>query len=116
MEDTMFKALETISAVGALVMAATPFVALGGVAHAQSMPAQHIQVADLDLNRPADITQYNARVQRAARRMCAGEVGLATADACRQAIREEAAEKLDALRASGLKSASLSGGWTVAGR
>jgi UrcA family protein len=116
MEDNMFKALETVSAIGALVMAATPFVALGGVAHAQTLSPQQIMIADLDLSRPADVQQYNVRVERAAQRMCSDQVDLSTASACREAIREEAAQKLDAIRAAGVQSASASASWTVAGR
>ena len=41
-----------VSTAGAFLLAATPLLAIGGVAHAQEAQALRIQVADLDFSRP----------------------------------------------------------------
>ena len=94
----MIKLLDAVSTLGALVMAATPLLAIGGLAHAQEAthPAQTIQVADLDLSQPAGVARFNARVEQTAGRMCASYGGLQMNTACRQAVREEAGARLDA--------------------
>ena len=113
----MMKVLDAVSTVGALVMAATPLLAISSLAHAQEITpqAQTIQGADLDLNRAADVARFDARVDRAAGRMCSGQSDMVVTAACRQAVREEAAAKLDALRA---RTADVASGrtWTLAGR
>ena len=100
----MTKVLNTISAIGALVMAATPLLAICGVARAQDVQAQRIQVADLDLSRPSDVARFDARVNVAAGRMCASQSDMESNAACRRSIREEAVDKLDAARAQALRS------------
>ena len=86
--------LNTLSAVGALAMAATPLVAIGGVARAQDVAPQHIRIADLDFSRPADRARFESRVDLAARRMCASDIDLTLNATCRQAVHEEAVQKL----------------------
>jgi UrcA family protein len=105
METTMMKVLDAVSTIGALVMAATPLLAISGVAHAQTLQPQVIQVADLNLNSPADMARFDARVDRAANRMCNDRVDLMARNSCHQAIREEASERLQALRDHGVQSA-----------
>lgn len=113
----MTKVLEAVSAIGALVMAATPLVAIGGVAHAQEVQPQVIRVADLDMSRPADVARFDARVGEAAQQMCSGRGDMTINVSCRQAVREEALQKLNALRAQTTASITpASGAWTVAGR
>ena len=113
----MIKVLEAVSTLGALVMAATPLLAVSSLAHAQeaTLQPQTIQVADLDLNRPADVARFNVRVDQAAARMCASRVEMGVNAACRQAVREEAGAKLDVLRARSAD-AALGRTWTLAGR
>ena len=96
----MTKVLNTLSAIGAIVMAATPLIAAASFAHAQDavLQPQPIRVADLDLGRPADVARFNARVELAAGRMCASYGDMTVNAACRQAIRTEAGQKLQALR------------------
>ena len=114
----MFKALETVSAIGALVMAATPLLAVGGVARAQDMAPQTIRVADLDLSQASDRARFDARVDRAADRMCAGGSEIIINAACRQAVRDEAAEKLQALHAEAAtpERTAVAATFSVAGR
>jgi UrcA family protein len=113
METKMIKVLDAVSAIGALVMAATPLLAIGGVAHAQTLQPQAIQVADLDLNSPADMARFDARVSQAANHMCNDRVDLMARNNCVAAIREEATEKLQALRDHGLQSAQAPAGQTT---
>ena len=110
----MFKALETVSAIGALVMAATPLMAIGGLARAQDVAPQTIRVGDLDLGRANDRARFDARVDAAADRMCAGGSRIIINAACRQAVRDEAAEKLQALRPD--VAAAAAGTVALAGR
>jgi UrcA family protein len=111
METKMIKVLDAVSAIGALVMAATPLVAIGGVAHAQDIQPQVIQVADLDMSRPADVARFNLRVDQAARRICGAASDMTISSACREAVRAEATEKLDALHTQTAAAQT----WTVAG-
>jgi UrcA family protein len=113
--------LNTLSAMGALAMAATPLVAIGSAAHAAETgprPA-YIRVADLDLSRPADVVVFKARVDAAASRFCSQNMtstDLATLDSCRAAIRQEAAEKLGSDQRDAMKTAAADVAWQVAGR
>lgn len=113
----MIKVLNAVSTIGALVMAATPLMAISSVARAQDMAPEHIRIADLDLSRPADQARFQARVDLAAVRMC-GSVGLLNVEvACRQAVREEAMQKLDQQRAdAAIQTAQAADRLTVAGR
>ncbi len=116
----MSKVLNTLSAIGALVMAATPLVAVGGIAHAAetNMRPAHIQVADLDLGQPGDAATFRQRVDAAAETICTtrGETGLNAFDSCRQAVRQEAVERLGEQQRQDLRAASTDGAtaWTVA--
>jgi UrcA family protein len=118
----MSKVLNTLSALGALVMAATPLIAVGGVAHAAESGARpaHILVADLNLGQASDAATFRQRVDAAAETFCAsrGERGLNAVDTCRRAVREEAVERLGDQQRQDLRSAQASGptAWTVAAR
>ena len=117
----MSKVLNTLSAIGALAMAATPLLAIGGMAHAaESGRVAHIQVADLDLGQPRDAATFRQRVDTAAGTFCAarGGTGLSAANTCRQAFREEAVERLGVQQRQDLRSAQASTptAWTVAAR
>ena len=105
----MTKVLNTLSAVGALVMAATPLLAIGGFAHAQDINAApaRIAVSNLDLRSPGDAAIFRQRVDTAARGLCehAGVSSLNAAATCRQAVYEEAVEKLGASQQRDLQSA-----------
>ncbi len=117
----MTKVLNTLSAIGALVMAATPLVALGGVARAQGldvMPA-HIAVGDLDLRTPGDAAVFRQRVDAAADSMCAqaGGSSLASSADCHKAVYDEAVEKLGSAQQRDLKTAAVrSSTWAQAAR
>ena len=117
----MSKVLNTLSAIGALTMAATPLAALGGMAHAAEAgrPA-HILVADLNLSQPGDAATFRQRVDAAAETFCAdrGGLGLNAVNSCRQAIREEAVALLGAQQRQDLRAALASSrtDWTVATR
>ena len=118
----MTKVLNTLSAIGALVMAATPLVAIGGVAHAQDVgvtPA-HIAVGDLDLRTPGAAAVFRQRVDAAAGVMCAqvGASSLGASADCRRAVYDEAVDKLGSAQRSELKTsaAQRSTGWTLAAR
>ena len=114
----MSKILNTLSAIGALAMAATPLLAVGSIAHAET--GVHIRVADLDLSRQADAATFRHRVDTAARSFCAarGEGDMIATDGCRQAIREEAVSKLGDEQRAALRTASVSAptAWSVASR
>ena len=105
----MTKVLSTISAIGALLMAATPLVAAAGFAHADELQPQHIQVADLNLDRPADMARFYARVDAAAERMCPTSGGMVISSGCRAAVREEAVQNLAALRQANARAVALAG-------
>ena len=102
----MTKVLNTISAIGALLMATTPLVAAAGFAHAEEMQPQHIQVADLNLDRPADMARCYARGDDAANRMCPTTGGMIIDSGCRAAVREEATANLAMLRQSTAQAAT----------
>ncbi len=118
----MNKVLNTLSAIGAMVMAATPLIAVGGIAHAAETgprPA-HILVADLNLGQPADAATFRHRVDAAAGTFCTtrGQMGLNAVSVCRQAVREEAVEALGDQQRQDLRAASAAGRttWAVAAR
>ena len=105
----MSKVLNTLSAIGALVMAATPLVAVGGMAHAAESGARpaHILVADLNLAQAGDAATFRRRVDAAAVTFCAarGEAGLNAVDSCRESFRSEAVEQLGERQRQDLRSA-----------
>ena len=117
----MSKVLNILSAIGALTMAATPLVAVGGMAHAAEVGVPvHILVADLNLGQASGAAVFRHRVDAAAETFCAdrGGLGLNAVNSCRQAIREEAVERLGAQQRQDLRStlASSRTDWTVATR
>ena len=117
----MSKVLNPLSAIGALVMAATPLIAVGGVAHAAETgrPA-HIMVSDLNLGQPGDAATFRQRVDAAAETFCTnrGELGLSAVNSCRQAFREEAVERLGGRQRQDLQAAQAASRttWAVAAR
>ncbi len=117
----MSKILNILSAVGALVMAATPLAALGGIAHAAESGARaHIRVADLDLAQPGDAATFRQRVDTAAQSFCTshGEMGLNAMNTCRAAVRDEAVDRLGEQQRQDLRSAQATSpvSWAVATR
>jgi UrcA family protein len=84
--------LSKIATVAAIATAAFPAIALG-FAHAE--PAT-VRISDLDMSRPAHVAIYQARVERAADKLCASVDGrdLARMAACRKAVHAEADDKL----------------------
>ena len=113
----MSKILETVSTIGALVLAATPLVAIGGVAHAQGAAAQRIDVAGLDFRSTSDVAVFRHRVGAAAQSLC-GQGGVQPLNAtlsCRQAVYDEAVSQLGAAQRQDLQ-ASGRAGFTVAAR
>lgn len=117
----MSKVLNTLSAIGALVMAATPLVAIGGVAHAQTdgRPA-HIRVGDLNLGQPGDAATFRRRVDAAAEPFCTSrvELSLSAFNSCREAFREEAVERLGDQQRQDLRATEAAShvNWAVAAR
>ena len=112
----MSKILNTLSAIGALVMAATPLVAIGGFAHAADYQPQRIQVSDLDFSRAADAATFHHRVDVAAGRMCNANADLTQRSACGDAVQEEAVERLGSAQRQDLRTAEASARttWRVA--
>ena len=79
-----------------LALAALPIIAVS-LAHAEPIP---VKVSDLNMARPADQRTFEARVERAADRVCSGSVDsrdLGRLAACREAVRAEAHDQLDAV-------------------
>lgn len=104
--------LNLVSTVGTFAMAATPLLAVGGVARAQEAQSVSIQLADLDLARPADAATFSRRVTVAAADMCRtfGPVELSRRATCERAVREEAYAQVRLIRPA---AASV---WSVAAR
>ena len=86
--------ISKIATAAALAVAAFPIVAIG-MARAEPVT---VRIADLDMARPAHVAIYHARVDRAADKLCASVDGrdLPGMNACRQAVRTEANDKLAA--------------------
>ena len=103
-----------VSTAGAFVMAATPLLAAGGVAHAQQAPVVRIRTADLDFTRSSAATAFDRRVDAAAGAVCrpAGVADLAGVAACKRAVSEQAHAQLRQQRRGGDPAPT----WTVAGR
>ena len=84
--------------VSMLVLAAMPLIA---ISFARAEPAT-VRISDLNLSRPADVRTYDARVDHAASKVCSDVIDareLDRTEACRQAVRAEAREKLGQARA-----------------
>ncbi len=112
--------LNTLSAIGALTLAATPLLAVGGLARAAEPAVQpaYVQVSDLDLSRASDAATFRSRVDAAADAVCSQEAVHAPRAACVDAVREEAVEKLGAAQRRDLQAAQARGSaaWAVAAR
>ena len=118
----MSKILSTLSAIGALVMAATPLVAAGGVAHAAEAdqpPSAHL-VGPLNQRASDGAAAFRHRVDLAADGLCTArrETGLGARIACRDAVRQEAVERLSDAQRGDLRSAEAAAptSWAVATR
>ena len=118
----MSSILNTLSAIGALAMAATPLLAVGSLAHAaepQVRPA-YVQVSGLDLARPADAAAFRSHVDAAAGDICGQDVARTrtSASACVEAVRQEAIEKLGAGQRHDLRTAQAGDDrvWSLATR
>jgi len=102
----MIKILNITSAIGALVMAATPLLAIGGSARAaeSSMLPVRILVGDLDLAQVQGAAAFDRRLDRAAMTFCLQNgVEMGRINACRQAVRDEAVAKLTTLQQQDLR-------------
>ncbi|RAK57311.1 UrcA family protein [Phenylobacterium deserti] len=64
--------------------------------------AEAVRTQDLDLTTSAGATAYQARVDRAANRFCAKEVGIAQKTACKQGVVAEMSEKFAGVRSAQL--------------
>ncbi len=82
-----------IATAATLGVALLPWIALGA-AHAE--PAT-VKISDLNLSRPAQVAIFNARVDRAAGKVCVSYAeprNLDASAACKHAVRAEADSKL----------------------
>ena len=81
----------------------TTALAAGGVVTSAQAGDVHIYVADLNLQTPAGVAAYNARVDSVAKQMCDGYEHLKDMNrsTCIQAVREEAREHLERLARQG---------------
>lgn len=87
------------AAVASLAIAALPFIALGA-AHAQTAS---VQISDLNTSRPAQVQEFNNRVDQAADQFCAGYTdprNLNGVAACKSGVRAELQEKVAAAQLS----------------
>jgi UrcA family protein len=75
-------------------IAAAASAALLAMAASAQAETVRIQVSDLNLNTPQGLAQFNARVDRAARQICAGDADMHMNIQCRRAVREEAYDNL----------------------
>jgi len=83
-----------VAGIATLALAALPVAALTTTAaHAAPTPA-HVRIGDLDLGTRAGLTAFDQRVEKAGQAMCGGQRELAVRNACRDAVRTEAREKL----------------------
>ena len=117
----MSKIVNMLSAIGVVMMAATPLVAIGGsMAHAQdALTPAHVQVADLDFNRASDVATFRQRVDVAAHSLCADDNGPSrvTNTGCSEAVYDEAVSKLGSAQRQALASTTGAAmNWTVASR
>ena len=112
----MSKILNTLSAVGALVLAATPLAAVAGFAHAADYQPVRIQVSDLDFNTASGAASFRHRVNVAADTMCAAGADLGARAACRSAVQGEAVERLGPSQRQELRTAETArrSAWRVA--
>jgi UrcA family protein len=63
---------------------------VAGVSASGAVAQQRVAYGDLDLSSPTGATAFDARVDRAARRLCGGRVPLSVQVQCRNAVRDEA--------------------------
>ncbi len=118
----MRNVLNTLSTIGALAMAATPLLAVGSLAHAGEATVRpaYVQVSGLDLSRASDAATFRSRVDAAATAICSQDVVRSRTDqtTCRDAVRQEAVEGLNANQRHDLQTASSDGvrTWSVATR
>ncbi len=116
----MSKLINVITTVATLAMAAVPLSAIGTVAHAAEHRATAIEFGDLDLSSPAGAAAFQARIDRAADRMCrdAGQP-LDQQVPCHAAVREEAMDQLSQEQRQKLQVATqgktVQAAWRVAG-
>ena len=100
----MSKIINILTSIATLGMAVIPLSAIGGVAHAAEA---HVRVGDLDLANPSDVRTFNRRVDVAAGQVCAELTSsLSQMPACREAVRQEAVEKLGVRQRATLKVAT----------
>lgn len=85
----------TISGIAMMALAALPITALATGAHAA--PAS-VKVADLNLTSQAGVAVFNQRADYAARKFCNAELSLSARANCRDGVRVELNEKMDAIR------------------
>jgi len=90
-----------IAIVGTLGLAVLPWIALTS-AHAQTAV---VKVSDLAQGSPAQVALFESRVDQAAHKLCAGYVEarrLSQVAACKTAVRQEADEKFQAMKAGSI--------------
>jgi UrcA family protein len=84
--------VEKTATIALYALAALPFIAMS-VAHAQ--PAT-VKISDLNMSQPAQVQEYDHRVNEAARQLCSSvdRRDLDQQAACTSAVRAEAKDKL----------------------
>jgi UrcA family protein len=90
--------LSKVANASLLALAALPLLALS-VAHAQTA---RVDISDInDLSNPAQVAILNERIDRAADQFCRdrGGLDLARLDACKAAVRDEALQRFQTMRA-----------------
>ena len=85
----------TVSSIAMLALAVLPIAALTTAAHAA--PAS-VRIADLNLASRDGVDAFNQRAVLAARKFCGAELSLSARAHCRQGVRVELTEKMDAIR------------------
>ncbi len=105
----MSKVIGILSTIGVLTMAATPLLAVGGFAHAEESQMRPVRIAvgDLNLAQPQDAATFTRRVDRAAETFCLQNgVAFPRLGACRQAVHDEAVERLTTSQQQDLRTAA----------
>jgi len=88
----MTSLVEKTATIALYALAALPFIAIS-VAHAEPVT---VRVSDLNMSQPAQVQQYEQRVNQAARQLCSSVDArdLDQTAACTSAVKAEAADKL----------------------
>lgn len=86
----------TISSFAMLALAALPIAALATAS--QAAPIASVRIADLSLATPEGMAAFHQRTEYAARKFCSDELSLSARANCRQGVKLEMTEKMEAVR------------------